>query len=360
MHYFRNTSTLKDGDLVLMDFAPDYRYYVSDIGRVWPVNGKYTAQQRELLQFVLEFHKAVLSRIRPGVTSAQIHDEAKKAMEPVFARTKFSKPIYETGRAHAGRERRRRVLAHGRHGGARRRQLPRRSAEAGSGLLDRSAAAGARGESLSALRGHGGRHRDRASRTSPTSSRWSSTTWKSWCARRASCSTRRRSPRRRSSAGRGRVRRPLRSRLQVRRLPPPRCALRRTSRLAAGALAVRLALLHPFDHLDEPAAPNGAATSSRERSERRTGSSPERAPVRRSREAAEVEARRRTNPQPRSGEPVDRRGPPVARYFRPLAIARRPRSVRAPYLQADGETRCPWRPYMTFCGMRISFAASLA
>ena len=95
MHYFRNTGTLKDGDLVLMDYAPDYRYYVSDIGRVWPVNGKYNAWQRELLQFVLEFHKAVLSRIRPGVTAAQIHDEAKQAMEPVFARTKFSKPIYE-------------------------------------------------------------------------------------------------------------------------------------------------------------------------------------------------------------------------------------------------------------------------
>lgn len=95
MHYFRNTSTLADGDLVLMDFAPDYRYYVSDIGRVWPVNGTYTAQQRELLQFVLEFHKAVLSRIRPGVTSAQIHEEARKAMAPVFARTRFSKPAYE-------------------------------------------------------------------------------------------------------------------------------------------------------------------------------------------------------------------------------------------------------------------------
>lgn len=94
-HYFRNTSTLKDGDLVLMDFAPDYRYYVSDIGRVWPVNGKYQPWQRELLQFILEFHKAVLSRIRPGVTSAQIHGEVKQAMEPVFARTKFSKPIYE-------------------------------------------------------------------------------------------------------------------------------------------------------------------------------------------------------------------------------------------------------------------------
>ena len=95
MHYFRNTATLKDGDLVLMDYAPDYHYYTSDIGRVWPVNGKYNAWQRELLQFVLEFQKAVMSRIRPGVTATQIHDEAKKAMEPIFARTKFSKPIYE-------------------------------------------------------------------------------------------------------------------------------------------------------------------------------------------------------------------------------------------------------------------------
>jgi Xaa-Pro aminopeptidase len=95
MHYFRNTGTLKDGDLVLMDYAPDYRYYVSDIGRVWPVNGKYSDWQRELLGFVLEYHKAVLTRIRPGVTPDAIMEEARKAMDPVFARTKFSKPIYE-------------------------------------------------------------------------------------------------------------------------------------------------------------------------------------------------------------------------------------------------------------------------
>jgi Xaa-Pro aminopeptidase len=95
MHYFRNTSTLKDGDLVLMDYAPDYRYYTSDIGRVWPVNGKYNAWQRELLQFVLEYHKAVMTRIRPGVTADQIMKEAAEAMETVFARTKFSKPAYE-------------------------------------------------------------------------------------------------------------------------------------------------------------------------------------------------------------------------------------------------------------------------
>src|SRR3990170_4058739 len=95
MHYFRNSATLKDGDLVVMDYALDYRYYTSDIGRVWPVNGKYNAWQRELLQFILEYRNAVLARIKPGLTTRQIMDDAKKAMEPVFARTKFSKPTFE-------------------------------------------------------------------------------------------------------------------------------------------------------------------------------------------------------------------------------------------------------------------------
>ncbi len=95
MHYYRNTGELKDGDLVLMDYAPDYHYYVSDIGRMWPVNGKYSPWQRELLGFVLEYRNAVMTRLRPGVTAGTIMEEAKKAMEPVFARTTFSKPIYE-------------------------------------------------------------------------------------------------------------------------------------------------------------------------------------------------------------------------------------------------------------------------
>jgi len=94
-HYYRNMSELKDGDLVLMDYAPDYRYYVSDIGRMWPVSGKYSPWQRELLGFVLEYRNVILKRIRPGVTAAQIMEEAKAAMEPVFARTRFSKPVYE-------------------------------------------------------------------------------------------------------------------------------------------------------------------------------------------------------------------------------------------------------------------------
>ena len=94
MHYYRNTAELKDGDLVLMDYAPDYHYYVSDIGRVWPVSGRYLPWQRELLQFVLDYRNAVLARIRPGVTADAIQAEAREAMQPVLARTRFSKPAY--------------------------------------------------------------------------------------------------------------------------------------------------------------------------------------------------------------------------------------------------------------------------
>ncbi|MBP6824426.1 MAG: aminopeptidase P N-terminal domain-containing protein [Acidobacteria bacterium] len=94
-HYYRNNAQLKDGDLVLMDFAPDYGYYTSDVTRMWPINGKYSPVQRELLQFVLEYRNAVLKFIRPGVTTKEIYEQAKVAIAPVLARTKFSKPVYE-------------------------------------------------------------------------------------------------------------------------------------------------------------------------------------------------------------------------------------------------------------------------
>ena len=41
-HYGRLGSPLQEGDLVLMDYAPDVAYYTSDIGRMWPVNGTYS------------------------------------------------------------------------------------------------------------------------------------------------------------------------------------------------------------------------------------------------------------------------------------------------------------------------------
>ncbi len=93
-HYYRNDSELEAGDLILMDYAPDYRYYTSDVARMWPVDGTFTAEQRELYSWILRYYDELLARIRPGVTEEQIHAEAAEAMRAVFEETEFSKEIY--------------------------------------------------------------------------------------------------------------------------------------------------------------------------------------------------------------------------------------------------------------------------
>ena len=94
-HYNRNDCELLDGDLVLMDYAPDFGNYTSDIGRMWPVNGKYSDWQRELYGFIVEYHKAVLNHLRPNVTAKEIMDDAAADMKPVVDSTQWSKPSYE-------------------------------------------------------------------------------------------------------------------------------------------------------------------------------------------------------------------------------------------------------------------------
>ncbi len=93
-HYFHNASQLKAGDMLLMDYAPDFRYYTSDVTRMWPVNGKHTTDQRIMGEIILAYRAALLKRIKPGVTAQQVLDGARAEMEIVIKNTKFSKDHY--------------------------------------------------------------------------------------------------------------------------------------------------------------------------------------------------------------------------------------------------------------------------
>lgn len=88
-HYFRKADKLKDGEMVLMDYAPDFRYYTSDVTRMWPVSGKFTAEQRKLAEFILAYRDALFKHIRPGVTSDQVLDAAANDMEKYLAARTF-------------------------------------------------------------------------------------------------------------------------------------------------------------------------------------------------------------------------------------------------------------------------------
>lgn len=94
-HYNAGQRKMLNGDFLLMDYAPDVSYYMSDVTRMWPVNGKFSPWQRELYGFYLTCYQAILKHIRPGVTAQVIMQEATRDMDSALAATKFSKPAYQ-------------------------------------------------------------------------------------------------------------------------------------------------------------------------------------------------------------------------------------------------------------------------
>lgn len=96
-HYNAGKGRLRDGDLLLMDYAPDVGYYMSDITRQWPVNGRFSPDQRDLYNFYLGCYRAILDAIRPGVTPQAIKKQALVKMDGLLARSRFSKEIYAKG-----------------------------------------------------------------------------------------------------------------------------------------------------------------------------------------------------------------------------------------------------------------------
>ena len=75
LHWDRNDRQLNDGDILLNDSGAEYGYYAADVTRTYPVNGRFTAEQRAVYEAVLAAQKAAIARVRPGVT----HDEIEQA-----------------------------------------------------------------------------------------------------------------------------------------------------------------------------------------------------------------------------------------------------------------------------------------
>ena len=66
LHYTENNSTLKAGDLVLIDAGCELFGYAADITRTFPVSGQFSPKQRALYQLVLDAQHAALEVIKPG------------------------------------------------------------------------------------------------------------------------------------------------------------------------------------------------------------------------------------------------------------------------------------------------------
>jgi Xaa-Pro aminopeptidase len=74
LHYQQNDAVLKDGDLVLIDAGCEIDCYASDITRTWPVNGKYSAEQKAIYELVLAAQEAAFAEIAPNKHWNQAHE----------------------------------------------------------------------------------------------------------------------------------------------------------------------------------------------------------------------------------------------------------------------------------------------
>lgn len=81
LHYSKNQSLLRDGDLLLFDIGCEYQNYSSDLSRTIPVNGKFTERQKQCYNAVLRVMKQLKALYRPGHCINEINETTHRLME---------------------------------------------------------------------------------------------------------------------------------------------------------------------------------------------------------------------------------------------------------------------------------------
>lgn len=80
LHYSRNRRKMMPGEMVVIDFGPDYGYYAADVTRSFPVSGRFGAEQAKVYRAVLEAQEAALAKVRPGATFREVEEAAGEAL----------------------------------------------------------------------------------------------------------------------------------------------------------------------------------------------------------------------------------------------------------------------------------------
>jgi Xaa-Pro aminopeptidase len=81
LHYNTNNQTLRDGDVLLIDAAARVGGYTADVTRTFPINGRFTREQREIYEIVLGALEAATRAVRPGVQMHQVEMVARRIID---------------------------------------------------------------------------------------------------------------------------------------------------------------------------------------------------------------------------------------------------------------------------------------
>jgi Xaa-Pro aminopeptidase len=89
LHYVGNSARLNDGDLLLIDAGCELESYASDITRTFPVNGKFSAVQKDVYEIVLAAQAAAISAATPGNLWIAPHEAALRVLSQGFTDLKL-------------------------------------------------------------------------------------------------------------------------------------------------------------------------------------------------------------------------------------------------------------------------------
>jgi Xaa-Pro aminopeptidase len=79
LHYDQSGRQMKDGEVLLDDSGAEYGEYATDITRTYPVNGRFSPEQRAIYEIVLAAQKEAMALVRPGATHQDIEQKAAQA-----------------------------------------------------------------------------------------------------------------------------------------------------------------------------------------------------------------------------------------------------------------------------------------
>jgi Xaa-Pro aminopeptidase len=81
LHWDKSNRQMKDGEVFLNDSGAEYGMYATDITRTYPVNGRFSAEQKAVYEVVLDAQKKAIAQVKPGLP----HGEIEKACARVQA-----------------------------------------------------------------------------------------------------------------------------------------------------------------------------------------------------------------------------------------------------------------------------------
>ena len=96
LHYVGNDARLNDGELLLIDAGCELDSYASDITRTFPINGKFSAAQKDVYEIVLAAQAAAISAAKPGESWNAPHEAALRVLAQGFIDLKLCQGSLES------------------------------------------------------------------------------------------------------------------------------------------------------------------------------------------------------------------------------------------------------------------------